>query len=66
MFIRLNIAEAGDEKYNVFGYQRDVSMNDDEQTTTKSTDDDGFVDAIAAIALVIIPVLAIIFWLSGL
>ena len=42
-----------------------VSMSDDEQTTTKRTDDDGFVDAIAAIALVIIPVLAIIFWLSG-
>lgn len=66
MYIRLNVAKAGDEKYNVYGYQRDVSMSDDEQTTAKSSDDDGFVDAIAAIALIVIPVLAIIFWLSGL
>ncbi len=40
-------------------------MSDDERATTDS-DDNGLVDAIAAIALVIIPVLAIIFWLSGL
>ncbi len=41
-------------------------MSDDERATTDSDDDNGLVDAIAAIALVIIPVLAIIFWLSGL
>ncbi len=40
-------------------------MSDNEQTTTDNTSEDGFVDAIAAMALVIIPVLAIIFWLSG-
>jgi len=40
-------------------------MSDNEQATTNGKDDDGFVDAIAAVALVIIPVLAIIFWLSG-
>lgn len=39
-------------------------MSDNEQVSDNSSDE-GFVDAIAAMALVIIPVLAIIFWLSG-
>ena len=40
-------------------------MGDSEQATTDKSREDSFVDAIAAVALVIIPVLAIIFWLSG-
>lgn len=59
------IAKATDEKYNVTGSKQDTAMSDNEQTTTDNTSEDGFVDAIAAMALVIIPVLAIIFWLSG-
>lgn len=59
------LAQANDEKYNVIGFQQDTAMSDNEQATTDNSSADGFVDAIAAMALVIIPVLAIIFWLSG-
>jgi len=40
-------------------------MSESDKDTTERSDKDGFVDAMAAVALVIIPVLAIIFWLSG-
>ena len=47
------------------GTSRTTAMSDEDQATSDKSSEDGFVDAIAAIALVIIPVLAIIFWLSG-
>jgi len=33
--------------------------------STKPENDDGFADAFAAVAVVALPVLAIIYWLSG-
>ena len=37
-------------------------MNDE---STKPENEDGYADAIAAVAVVVHPVLAIIYWLSG-
>ncbi len=40
-------------------------MSDNEQTTENNPSEDGFVDAISAVAIVLIPVVTIIYWLSG-
>jgi|TARA_B110000977_G_scaffold97659_1_gene128577 hypothetical protein len=33
--------------------------------STKPENEDGFSDALAAVALVVLPVIAIVYWLSG-
>ncbi len=40
-------------------------MNENEPNAVNERSEDGFVDAMAAVAAVLIPVIAIIYWLSG-
>jgi hypothetical protein len=40
-------------------------MSEDQQTTDNDSDDNGFVDAMSAVAIVLFPVVTIIYWLSG-
>lgn len=40
-------------------------MSDNEQATGDNSTEDNFVDAVSAVAIVLIPVVTIIYWLSG-
>ena len=40
-------------------------MSEDQQATDNDSDDNGFVDAMCAVAIVVFPVVAVIYWLSG-
>jgi len=40
-------------------------MSENQQTTDNNSNDDRFVDAMSAVAIVLFPVVAIIYWLSG-
>ena len=40
-------------------------MSENQQATDNDSDDNGFVDAMCAVAIVLIPVVTIVYWLSG-
>jgi hypothetical protein len=40
-------------------------MSEDQQATDNDSDDNAFVDAMSAVAIVLFPVVAIVYWLSG-
>ncbi|MFP6807518.1 MAG: hypothetical protein VB957_10100 [Pseudomonadales bacterium] len=40
-------------------------MSDNEQAVDKHSEGDSFVDAVSAVFIVVIPVIAIVYWLSG-
>jgi hypothetical protein len=40
-------------------------MSENQQETDNNSNGDGFVDAMSAVAIVLFPVVAIIYWLSG-
>ena len=40
-------------------------MSENQQATDNNSDGDGIVDAMSAVAIVLFPVIAIIYWLSG-
>jgi hypothetical protein len=40
-------------------------MSESQEATDNNSNSDGFVDAMSAVAIVLFPVVAIIYWLSG-
>jgi hypothetical protein len=40
-------------------------MSEDQQTTDNDSDENAFFDAMSAVAIVLIPVVTIVYWLSG-
>ena len=40
-------------------------MSDNDQEDSAATNEDAVVDAVAAVFIILIPVIAIIYWLSG-